>query len=189
MKIDALKPKGIFTAKEAKRLGISPQLLAHHRNSGLIERISHGVYRFTDQSPAYDLETLAKEALKVIPHGIIGMKTALRIHGLTEELPPDIDVIVPMNNIPKRKLENISLHPTKTEIYKEDVKKISGIPVTSLERTLVDLLRAHEPMAFILRAYQEARAKKLAISLTKLRKLGQLFHAKHRVESFIEAVL
>lgn len=188
MKIDALKAKKTFTVKEAKNCGVSPQLLRHHMVSGLLERVSHGVYRFASDSD-YDLDTLITQALKAIPQGVIGMKTALRLHGLGEELPGEIDIIVPNNNIPKRKLENIQIHPAKPEIYKEGLVKIRGIPVTVIERTLVDLLRTKESMAFVLRIYQEAKSKRINVSLTKLKKLGMLFHARQRVESFIEAVL
>lgn len=191
MKLSTLKAKNlsIFTATQAKKCGISPQLLAHYQKKGLIERVSHGVYRLTDEPAAFDLESLIAEKLKAIPRGVIGLKTALRLYGLTEEVPGEIDILVPSTNIPKRKLEDVLLHPTKAEIYRTDVKKLHGIPVTSLERTLVDLLRTGEPLSTVLNAYREAKAKKLSISLTKLKKLGTLFHARRKVDMLVEALV
>src|SRR5471030_2372549 len=100
MKLDALKKKGktAFTTAEAARIGISPQLLHHYLGKGLIEKSSHGVYRLADSDSFGDFEQLVLEKLKAIPQGIIGMKTALRIYGLTEELPEEIDIIVTRNN-------------------------------------------------------------------------------------------
>lgn len=191
MKLDVLKKKGksAFTTAEASRLGISPQLLRHYLNKGLIEKSSHGVYRLADAASYGDFEQLLLEALKAIPQGIVGMKTALRLHGLTEELPETIDIMVPRNNIPKRKLEDISIHACPTELYKEDAIKIGKIPVTSLERTLIDLLRSGEPLSVALNAYREARAKKKAVSLPKLRKLSVLLRAKEKTAALLEAIL
>ncbi len=191
MKLSALKAKNlsVFTATQAKKCGISPQLLAHYLKQGLIERVSHGVYRLADEPAAFDLESLIVEKLKAIPRGVIGLKTALRLYGLTEEVPGEIDILVPSTNIPKRKLEDVLLHPTKTEIYRIDVKKLRGIPVTSLERTLVDLLRTGESLSMVLNAYREAKGKKLSISLTKLKKLGSLFHARRKVDMLVEALV
>lgn len=191
MKLQILKRKGktAFTTAEASKLGISPQLLHHYVNRGLIEKSSHGVYRLADAASFGDFQQLLLEALKAIPQGIIGMKTALRLHGLTEELPETIDILVPRNNIPKRKLEDISIHPCPTDLYKEDAIKIGKIPVTSLERTLIDLLRAGEPLSAVLNAYREARAKKKTVSLPKLKKLSVLLRAKAKTAAFLEAIL
>ena len=191
MKLSALKAKNlsIFTSVQAKKNGISPQLLTHYIKKGLIERISHGVYRLTDEPAAFDLESLIAEKLKAVPRGVIGLKTALRLYGLTEEIPGEIDIIVPSTNIPKRKLEDVLLHPTKTEIYRTDVKTLRGIPVTSLERTFVDLLRAGESLSMVLNAYRDAKGKKLSISLTKLKKLGTMFHTRRKVDMLVEAIM
>lgn len=191
MKINALNNSNLstFNTAQARKLGISPQLLAHYLKKGLIERISHGVYRLTHQPAAFDLESIIKEKLKAIPRGVIGLKTALRLYGLTEDAPGEIDILVPSRNIPKRQLEDVVLHSVKTEIYRMDVKRLRGIPVTSLERTFVDLLRTGESLSTVLNAYRAAQGKNLSISLTKLKKLGGVFHAGSKVNTLIEALI
>jgi predicted transcriptional regulator of viral defense system len=191
VKLSTLKSKGIcvFSVAQAEREGISAQLIAHYLKRGLIDRISHGVYRFADSPLGADLESLILEKLKAIPQGVVGYKTAIRLYGLTEEVPAEIDILVPATNIPKRKLEDVALHPVKTAIYRKAVQKLRGIPVTSLERTIVDLLRSGEPLSLILSICREARSKRIPLSLTKLKKLGATFRAKNRVEILIGALL
>ena len=178
----------IFTTEEAGSLGVSPQLLQHYHNKGLIERSSHGVYRFSD-TLGISLESQIKEILKAVPHGIVSHKTALRLYGLTEEAPPHIDLIVPDKNIPKRKLDDVQLHPFAAALLKNGIIYLRGIRVTSLERTLVDLLRAGEPLSFVIAAFREAQSKKLKPKLPSIRRLGVLLHAKAKTNLFLEALL
>ncbi len=191
MKLTTLKNigKATFTVAMAGRKGVSPQLLSYYAHTGAIERVSHGLYRFAQGDEIQDFHALLLEKLKIIPQGVIGLRTALRLHGLTDELPGEIDIIVPDTNIPKRKLIDVSLHPKKTSLYKLDVEKVRGIVVTSLERTLVDLMREGESLAFMLEIYREAKARKKVMSLSKLKKLSLKFQAKQRMAIFLEAVL
>lgn len=190
MKLTRLKEQGLssFSLAQARRYGVSPSLLTHYLKKGLVERISHGLYRFPEDG-AIDFESLIREKLKVVPQGVIGYQTAIRLYGLTDDLPGEIDIIVPETNIPKRKLEDVALHTARTDLYKLDTKNIRDIPVTSLERTLVDILRAGGSTSQMIAIYNEARSKKLPFSLTKLKKLGVTFRAKRKVDAFIGAVL
>ena len=122
-----------------------------------------------------------------IPQGIIGFYTALRIHEVTEELPPEIDIIVPQENVPKRRLQGVRLHRVKGDIYKKGVIKISGIPVTSLERTIIDLLRDGKAIALILDVLREARAQNKPVSLSEIKRLSILFRVKEKVKRLLEA--
>jgi len=190
MKLNRLKRKGKtpFTTEDARKEGVTPHLLYHYVKKGLLARVSHGVYAFPE-SQGTDLESLISEKLAAIPQGVIGLKTALRLHGLSEELPGEIEIIVPDNNVPKRKLEDVKLYPVSSHLLRIDVKTKRGIPVTSLERTLIDLLRSGEPMSFVLEVIKEARSKRKEVSFPKLKKLGDKLRAKARVERLLEALL
>lgn len=177
-----------FTTTEAASLQISPQLLKYFLTKGHIERASHGVYRFPNEWDM-SLEFQIKEILKAVPHGIISHKTALRLYGLTEEAPAQIDLIVSDKNIPKRKLEDVCLHPLAKSLIKNGITRLNGMHITSLERTLIDLLRNGEPMSFVIATYKEAQSKKLKPSLTRLKTLGKQLHAKAKIKLFLEALL
>jgi len=177
-----------FTTAEAKKVGVSPQLLKHYLTKGLIERASHGVYRFPSDY-GFDLENLIHETLKAVPQGIISHKTALKLYGLTDKAPPNIDLTVPDKNVPKRKLENVKLHPVVQRMMRQGIQTVRKIRVTTVERTLVDLLRTGEPLSFVIETFREAQAKNLKPSLAKIRKLGTALHAKAKTELFLEAIL
>lgn len=190
MKLERLREKHsqIFTTSEANTLGVSPQLLRHYLAKGLIERASHGVYRFPSNY-GLDLESQIKELLKAAPQAIISHKTALRLYGLTEETPAQIDLLVPDKNIPKRKFEDVKLHPLAAGLMRNGLTSLRGIRITSLERTLIDLLRAGEPLSLVMAAFRDAQNKKMKPSLTRIRKLGSQLHAKAKTALFLEALL
>jgi len=183
-----LKHPDLFTTADARAAGVSPQIVKHYLTQGLVERVSHGVYRFPSEHLP-DLESLVLEIQKAVPQAVASHKTALRLYGLTEEAPADLDFLVPDNNIPKRKLENVNLHPIVGRMMKHGISKLREIRLTSLERTFVDLLRAGDPLSLIINAFREAQSQGLKPSLPKIRKLGTLLHAKAKTDIFLKALL
>lgn len=188
MKFKKLKDSGkqVFTAREANKLGISRQLLWHYLKKGWIEKVSKGVYRLPE-ARTIDFYSLLREICAVFPRGVVGFYTALRVHEVTEELPPDIDIIVPEGKFPTRRLKDVRIHRTKGTIYKRGVVEISGFPVTSIERTIIDLLRDGESISFILNILQEARAQNKQVSLSEIKRLSPLFRVKEKVKRLLEA--
>lgn len=82
--------KGVLRTSEALRLGIHPETLYRMRDEVLIEQLSRGVYRLADLPPLdnVDLVTVAL----AIPHGVICLISALAFHGLTTQIPHQVDV-------------------------------------------------------------------------------------------------
>jgi predicted transcriptional regulator of viral defense system len=190
VKIDQLRSRypHVFTTAEARSAGVSPQLLKHYLVKGLIERASHGLYRFPSDY-GLDLESQLRELLKAIPQAAVSHRTALRLYGLTEEAPPKIDLLVPDKNIPKRKLEDVELHAVAASLLRNGLTSIRGIRVTCVERTCVDLLRDGEPLSFVIAVFREAQSKKLKPSLVRVRRLGAQLRAKEKANLFLEALL
>ncbi len=188
MKIQSLrkKVKAVFTVAQAKKVGVSRQLLAHYVKKAFIERVSYGVYRFVE-TKTIDFESTLKEIMTIIPYGVIGLKTALRIYDLTEELPDKIDIIVPKENVPKRALKDVKLYRVKKNLYKKYVINVRGLPVTSIERTIIDLLRCNEPLSSILEIIRAAQVRGISLSFSKIKKLALPFRVKNKVELLLEA--
>lgn len=190
MALNSLKliAKPYFSSESAARLGVSSRMLAYYAARGRLIRVSHGVYCFPGDQ---DLSLLGiiREKLSAVPKGVVGMRTALRLHGLGEEVPGTIDILVPDTNVPKRKIADVAFHRVKAHLISASVNKHQGVRVTSLERTLVDLLRAGEPLAFVLNVFNEAKAKNIPIRLPLIRQLGRKLRAKAKTERFLEAVL
>ncbi|MEA3351064.1 MAG: type IV toxin-antitoxin system AbiEi family antitoxin domain-containing protein [Chloroflexota bacterium] len=83
---------GVLRTSQALRLGIHPRTLYAMRDSGLLERLSRGLYRLAELPPLSNPD-LTIVALK-IPEGVICLISALAFHELTTEIPRSVDVAV-----------------------------------------------------------------------------------------------
>lgn len=177
----------IFTAKDVRKYKVSPQLLSHYVNTNQLRRLSHGVYAFKD-GMSFDFYSLLKEKLISVPQAIVGLESALKIYGLTDEAPDTIHLIVPLSNVPKRKLQDVQLYQMKDSIYKKHIKIIKGIPISSLERTIIDLLRFGYSISFVLSIFEDSREKKIPFHLGKIRKMAPVYRVKGKVSRLLEVL-
>ena len=188
--LSALKLKfsgKIFTLKEARKYKASPQLLSYYVKKGHLKRISQGVYAFKD-SLGFDFYFILKEKLTCAPQAVIGLESALKIYGLTDESPDVIHLIVPLSNVPKRKLRDVQFYQMKDSLYKKHIKIIEGLPVSSFERTIVDLFRFGYSTSFVLSVIKESRRKKFSFNLGKIKKIAPIYRVKGKVSRFLEAL-
>ena len=89
--IDKLSPlleKPFFSTRESIALGVHPSNLAYYCKTGLIERVSRGVYRSSarESNIPFEWEDVALTAGS-IPAGVICQVTALAYYKLTDEIP------------------------------------------------------------------------------------------------------
>jgi len=87
------KRGGMLRTREAVREGIHPGTLYAMRDSGVVERVSRGVYRLAEQVPLGnpDLVTVATR----VPGGVICLISALAFHGLTTQIPHQVHLALP----------------------------------------------------------------------------------------------
>ncbi len=176
--------KSPFDTAYATSMGVSGRMLSYFVEQKLLVRLTHGVYAFPEKL-SLDFEDILKEKLLQAPQAVIGLKTALRLYDLTEEAPAKIDLIVPESNVPKKKMEDVKLHSVTDHLFNKGVTKIRGIPVTTLERTIVDILRKKgtpkEGRMIIL----EAQKKGHRINFSKLEHFATLFRIKSKLLSIL----
>ena len=153
----------------------------------MIPGVSHGVYAFKN-SIGFDFYSLLKEKLICIPQGIVGLESALKIYGLTDETLDTFHLIVPLSNVPKRKLQDVQFYQMKDDIYKKHIKIIEGFPVSSLERTVIDLLRFGYSLSFVLSVIEEIRKKKMPLHLGKIKKMAPAYRVKRKVSHLLEVL-
>ena len=177
----------IFTIKEASKYKVSPQLLSYYVNKDKLKRLSHGIYAFKN-SIGFDSHSLLKEKLAFVPQAIVGLESALKIYGLTDEAPEAIHLVVPMSNVPKRKLQDVQLYRMKDNIYKKYINTIESIPVSSLERTIIDLLRSGYSIPFVLSVLEKSRKKKVPFNIGKIKKMAPSYRVKGKVSRLLEVL-
>jgi len=81
---------GILRTAEALRLGIHPRTLYAMRDSGVLERLSRGLYRLAELPPLSNPD-LVIVALKA-PQAVVCLISALAFHELTTQIPHAVDI-------------------------------------------------------------------------------------------------
>lgn len=180
-------PDRAFTVKEADKYKASPQLLSYYVKQNKLKRISYGVYTFKNNM-SFDFHSLLKEKLTCIPQGVVGLESALKVYGLTDEIPDAFHLIVPLSNVPKRKIADVKFYRMKDSIYKKHTVNRNGLLVSSLERTIIDLLRFGYSISFLLLVIEDSRKKKIPIHIGKIRKLASLYRVKGKVSRLMEVL-
>ena len=89
----------------------------------------------------------------------------------------------------KEKVKDVKFYRVKDILHKRAVRKINGIPVTSIERTLIDLLRAQKSISMVLKVMFTAQKKGISINISKMKKLAIDFRVKGHFDKLIEAYL
>ncbi len=124
---------GIITTSEAQALGMERSTLARRVRSGVLTRVKRGVYALPGNGIAFEVDLIAacRRLDAVVSHQSAGLlhefdgipwspPTVTVPHRLTHEFP------------------GIYVHQS-TDISDEEVRVIRGLPVTSAERTIIDL--------------------------------------------------
>lgn len=83
---------GVLRSRDLAAYGLSREVLRRLVADGQIERRSRGLYVVTG-SPVTEHETLAAVAARV-PRGVVCLLSALRLHGLTTQEPPEVWIAI-----------------------------------------------------------------------------------------------
>lgn len=128
---------GYFTTVQAREAGYSTQLLLKYIRNGRVRHIRRGIYRLV-HFPAGEHEDLSILWLWSEQEGVFSNVTALALHGLSDALPANIHLTLPAswNHRRLRVPEGLVLH--FADVHKKDRIWVGPVPVTSVQRTLID---------------------------------------------------
>ncbi len=128
---------GLFSTRQAAAAGYSDPLLAHHQKAGNIARIRRGIYRLV-HFPAGEHEDLVAAWLWAESKAVLSHQTALSLHGLSDSLPAQIHLTLPLS-WEKRRLrvpKGLTLH--YADVSNKERTWAGAVPLTSIRRTLND---------------------------------------------------
>ena len=139
-----LGPQTFFRARDAAELGVHSRSLRRLVEEGAVERIARGLYRVASAEPTENYTHAAVCAR--VPHGIVCLLTALRIHDLGTQMPGQVWIAIPhkaraprLPELPVRvvRFSGVSLRYGVVETTFE------GVParITTPARTVVDCFR------------------------------------------------
>lgn len=136
--------QGFIHTHEALALGLDARKLYKLRDQGVIEQLSHGLYRLADQLPLSDPEKVIV-ALRA-PKAVFCLITALDMHNLTTEIPRQLDIAVKRGTTqPKIEEPPLAIYQFSGASYHEGIEayELDGVQlkVYNREKTLADCFK------------------------------------------------
>lgn len=151
---------GLVTAEQARQSGVTDSVLARLVQRGRLERTSRGVYRIPYFPPGRFSQYLAAVLWARANRGpeavAISHLTALNVYGISDANPTLIHLTVPSSaRLRRQQPKGIVVH--RNSLMENDIRIYEGIPVTTIGRTVYDLLSSGARVDLIRQAILEAR--------------------------------
>lgn len=155
---------GLFTAKQAQDRGVTRLLLSRLANVGQIRRLAHGVYRdggapseeFEDLRAAWlstDPSRLAEERIDDGTDGItITGPTAAALHAMGDLRPEPYE----FSTAARRQTQRDSIRFRHRELAPGHVTIRHGLPVTTVARTIADLVEDRTDLSLVADVLRDA---------------------------------
>ena len=184
---------GIFTAREAKKLGIHSQMLTRLVRDGTLERVTRGQYRVPDQDLTEHFSlTIAAQA---VPSGIICLLSALSFHGIGTQFPAEIWMAIdrgtrrPGIHFPRLRIVRFSGQAFTTGV---ETHILEGQPVNiySIPKTLADLFKYRNKVGLdvALEALREAWLER-RFSMDELDYYAHICRVQRVMTPYLEAIV
>ncbi len=150
----AVVQAGHFTTRQAANAGYSPPLLHKYQANGKITRIRRGVYRLV-HFPAGDDEDLVVFWLWSDRTGVFSHETALTRHDLSDLLPGQVEMTLPLTWRQRRLRvpEGLVLH--YADLKPADRTWHGPVPITTSAKTVRDCRAAGVSPEFIDQAIRQ----------------------------------
>jgi len=171
---------GMVTTAQARLHGVARANLAHRVRTGELERTDHyGVYRLAaaPSSPLDDLRAawrstnpaaLASERTASLrPDAVIASAAAAMVHGIGDVYPAPYRIIVPG----RRQSAKGAINYSWRALDSRDVEVVDGLPITTRERTIVDLLVDEGDVSIAADALSDALRGQYDLDETRLAEL------------------
>ena len=151
---------GLFTSEQAVNAGFTGSVLSRLAQRGRIERTARGVYRIPyvpiNRFSQYREAVLWAQAHRG-PHLLaLSHETALAVYGISDANPAAIHLTLPKSTRLRRESpRSVVVH--HAELSGQEITLIEGLPVTSIRRTIIDLLHAGGRIDLVGQAITDAR--------------------------------
>ena len=159
---------GYLTARHAAEAGIPRSTLSHHaRRGGRLIHVARGLYRLRD-FPSSPHEHIVAGWLRTPPasDAVVSHESALELDDLADVIADEVHVTVPRAQR-RKPIDGVVIHPTTFPVTKRQRREVLGIPVTTVDRTIIDVLRT----AGLTEQIENAIAEALRRGLTTKRRL------------------
>jgi predicted transcriptional regulator of viral defense system len=134
---------GFVAAHQAAAAGIPRSTLSYHATEGnALERVMHGVYRVRRFPAAQHGNVIAGWLALARADAVVSHESALELLDLSDVIADDVHLSLPRSKRGLRPPSGVRVHFTSRVIDRGHRRQVLGVPVTSAERTIADLLRS-----------------------------------------------
>ena len=175
---------GLLTADQARKAGFTNSVLARLVQRGRLERTARGVYRVPYIPPGrfsqHREAVLWAKANRGPSDVALSHATALVVYGISDANPQLIHLTVPRSaRLRRQKPKGVVVH--RQDLSPEEITVEEGIPLTTISRTVADLLHSNGRIDLVRQAISDARHAGL-ISDAQVRQL------RRRVEEHLRSL-
>ena len=151
---------GLLTADQARKAGFTNSVLARLVQRGRIERTARGVYRVPYIPPGrfsqHREAVLWAKANRGPGDVALSHATALVVYGISDANPQLIHLTVPRSaRLRRQKPKGVVVH--RQDLSPEEITVEEGIPLTTISRTVADLLHSNGRIDLVRQAISDAR--------------------------------
>lgn len=157
----ASEQSGMLTTQQALRRGVSRLALSRLADQGVIERLAHGVYATAEGAfgknsalkaawLSLDPHRFAFERMEDDPAGFtVTHRSAAELWGIGQLIPDKLEFVSTSRKRTRR--EEVRLR--RRAITSDDITIVEGLPCTTIERTIADLIDSHEDLSLVADAF------------------------------------
>ncbi len=184
---------GMLRTKQALNLGMQPRTLYALRDSGRVAAVGRGCYRLADLPPLANPDLVA--VASAAPKGVICLVSALAFHGITTQIPHQVDLAIEQ----KVKRPRIGYPPTRAfwfggQAFAEGIQThvLDGVPVRIYgpAKTVADCFKYRNKIGLdvAMEALRLCRQQKKA-TVDDLMKYARICRVEATMRPYLEAML
>jgi len=144
LEAESYQQSGYFTVDQARKHGVSRQLLNHHLRHGRFERVRRGLYHVTG-FPSSQYDDIREKWMAVgMDKAVLSHESALALLELSDNIPDKVHLLVSRRHRGLRRPSSVVLH-THPDDEKLSTVWRDAMPVTAPARTLVDIADKLQP--------------------------------------------
>jgi predicted transcriptional regulator of viral defense system len=133
---------GYFTARQAGEAAVTRQTLSYHATSGgSLERVAPAVYRLRRFPEPSHGHVIAGWLPLARAGAVVSHESALELLDITDVIADRVHVTLPREKRGLSLPPDVRAHYTVRPVGNADRRRVAGVPVTGVERTITDLLR------------------------------------------------
>lgn len=187
-----LKKVGVVRPSDLSEHGVRRGYLYRLHRRGLVERIGRGLYVFPEADVTENRSIV--EACKKVPHGVVCLLSALRLHDLTTQNPFEVWMAIDRKaRVPEREGVRLRIVRFSGEALTAGVEKrpIEKVPVKvySVAKTVADCFKYRKKIGLdvALEALREALRKR-ACTVDDIWKYAKICRVTNVIRPYLEAV-